>query len=325
MQPWGRELVATPLTPSVTVAIASVGRPDDLKQCIAALRLQTDTPDAIVVVAQSSDTATQAVAAEAALRTIIVTEPGLALALETAIRSTATDVIAFVDDDARALPDWVGRIRQAYVSDPNLGLFGGRDNVDGDRSSGGADLAVGRLTRGKIAGNHHLGKGVFRVAEHVKGANMSMRVAPARRVPLGRLVAGTGAQSRNEFVLSLGITSQGYGAAYDPRLQVDHFPAKRATGDERTSYTRERILVQRHNEALALSLYSSRSQTVAFVLRALLVGDQKCCGLTVAIIKIVRGEKSVLSKLGGTWRGVFSGLRAASRNRSSQYEDAAGE
>ncbi|SMQ58514.1 Glycosyltransferase involved in cell wall bisynthesis [Agreia sp. VKM Ac-1783] len=317
--------MATPSAPSVTVAIASVGRPDDLEACIAALRLQTDTPDEIVVVAQSSDAPTQAVATAAGLSTVIVTEPGLALALQTAIRSTSTDVIAFVDDDARALPDWVGRIRQAYGADPNLGLFGGRDNVDGDRISGHADLPVGRLTRGKIAGNHHLGKGAFRVAEHVKGANMSMRVAPARRVPLGRLVAGTGAQSRNEFVLSLGVTSQGYGAAYDPGLQVDHFPAKRATGDERTSYTRERIIVQRHNEALALSLYSSRSQTASYVLRALLVGDQKCCGLTVAIIKIARGEKAVLSKLGGTFGGVISGLRAASRNRSTRYEDASNE
>ncbi|CAD5991255.1 glycosyltransferase family 2 protein [Agreia sp. COWG] len=317
--------MATTSTPSVTVAIASVGRPDDLKECIAALRLQTDTPEEIVVVAQSSDAPTRAVASDAGLRTVVVAEPGLALALETAIRSVSTEVIAFVDDDARAMPDWVSRIRGAYASDPNLGLFGGRDNVDGDRTSGDADLAVGRLTRGKIAGNHHLGKGNFRVAEHVKGANMSMRVAPARRVPLGRLVAGTGAQSRNEFVLSLGVTSQGYGAAYDPRLQVDHFPAKRASGDERTSYTRERILVQRHNEALALSLYSSRSQTVSYVLRALLVGDQKCCGLTVAIIKIVRGEKSVLSKLGGTWTGVISGLRAASRERSRRYEDVSGE
>jgi hypothetical protein len=303
------------------VAIASVGRPDDLRGCIAALLLQTDAPDEILVVAQSSDTQTRAVAAEAALRTVIVTRPGLALALETAIRSVSTDVIAFIDDDARAMHDWVSRIRLAYASDPHLGLFGGRDNVDADRTSGSVGLPVGRLTRGKITGNHHLGKGVSRVAAHVKGANMSMRVAPSRRVPLGRLVAGTGAQSRNEFVLSLGVTSQGYSAAYDPGLQVDHFPAQRATGDERTSYTRERILVQRHNEALALALYSSRTQTAWYVLRALLVGDQRCCGLGVAVLKIARGEKSVLPKLEGTWRGVFSGLRAAGINRSSRYED----
>jgi hypothetical protein len=312
--------VATRPNPSVTVAIASVGRPDDLEASIAAIRLQTDIPDDIVVVAQSADAPTQAVAENAGVRTVLVSEPGLAFALETAIRAASTEVIAFVDDDARAMTDWVERIRKAYAADPNLGLFGGRDNVDADRSSGDHNLIVGRLTRGKIAGNHHLGKGTYRAAEHVKGANMSMRVAPAARVPLARLVAGTGAQSRNEFVLSLGITSQGYGAAYDPCLQVDHFPAKRATGDERTSYTRERILVQRHNEALALALYSSTLQTALYVLRALLVGDQKCCGLTVAVIKIARGEKSVLSKLTGTFQGVFSGLRAASTNRASRYE-----
>jgi glycosyltransferase involved in cell wall biosynthesis len=312
--------VSTRSDPTVTVAIASVGRPDDLKECIAALRLQVDAPDDILVVAQASDRPTQNVAVTAGVRVVVVDQPGLALALETAIGACETEVVAFVDDDARAFPDWVGRIRRAYASDPSLGLFGGRDNVDGDRTSGDGNLVVGRMTRGKIAGNHHLGKGSFRAAEHVKGANMSMRVGPARRIPLGRLVAGTGAQSRNEFVLSLGVTSQGYGAAYDPGLQVDHFPAKRATGDERTSYTRDRILVQRHNEALALSLYSSRSRTALYVMRALLVGDQKCCGVTVAVVKIARGEKAVASKLGGTWQGVFSGLRSAANNRARRYK-----
>src|SRR5690606_10167031 len=131
--------------------------------CIAE---QSDLPDECLVIAQQQDRATQDVAIERGVRLVLVDKPGLAYAIESGVAAATTEVIAFVDDDAEAFPDWTERIRAAYAENPKLGLFGGRDNVDADRTSGDEGLIVGRVRRGKIIGNHHLGKGPAREVDH---------------------------------------------------------------------------------------------------------------------------------------------------------------
>jgi glycosyltransferase involved in cell wall biosynthesis len=144
---------------TVTVAIASVGRPAALTNALRHVSEQLDQPDEVVVVAQRQDAATQEAASSAGARVVVVDRPGLAHAVETAIENAHSDVVSFVDDDAEALPDWVERIRDAFQSDRRLGVLGGRDNVHGDRTAGSASLVVGTLRRGRLIGNHHLGKG----------------------------------------------------------------------------------------------------------------------------------------------------------------------
>ena len=300
---------------TVTVAIASVGRPDALSNALRHVSAQLDRPDEVIVVAQRQDVATQEAASAAGARVVVVEAPGLALAVETAIANAHSDVVSFVDDDAEALPDWVERIRDAFGSDRRLGVLGGRDNVHGDREAGSASLVVGALRRGRLIGNHHLGKGTRRPAHHVKGANMSVRAAPARNVALADLVTGEGAQSGNEVILSLGILSQGFTGAYDPRIQVDHFPAARAVGDERTLYTRERTRIMRYNEAVAVALYESSGRRLAFLVRGLLVGNRICCGLGLFVLLSFRGDSRAGERMLGSVTGLLKGFHAARLHR----------
>lgn len=308
------------VTVTVTVAIASVGRPAALSNALGHVAAQLDSPDEVMVIAQRQDVATQETATAAGARVVIVDKPGLAHAVETAVSNAGCDVVSFVDDDAEALPDWVQRIRETFAGDDALGVLGGRDNVHGDRDSGDESLLVGTLRRGRFVGNHHLGRGARRKAHHVKGANMSVRTEPARNVPLTDLVTGAGAQSGNEVVLSLGILSQGYSGAYDPRIQVDHHPAARASGDERTLYTRDRTFIMRYNQAVAVALYQPRVVQLAFLIRGLALGDRICCGLALFLLLTLRGDVNAQARMAGSLDGLVQGFRAARRLRRDKRD-----
>ncbi len=217
----------------VTVAVCSVGRPRELQNSLAAIDRQTRRPDSTLVVARHDDDATIMAARQAGVQVTVVQSEGLALAVQTAICAAAPGVIAFVDDDAVATDDWLQRLI-SHFDDPAVGAVGGRGNVDGDSQAGGEALAVGLMTRtGRVTGNHHLGHGPPRPSDTVKGANMAVRRDVALRIPLALLVRGTGAQYRNELVLTSAIRRQGLRVVYDPAAQVDHFPAARSDGDGR--------------------------------------------------------------------------------------------
>jgi glycosyltransferase involved in cell wall biosynthesis len=307
-------------TVTVTVAIASVGRPAALRTALSYVAAQLDEPDEVMVIAQRQDLATQETASAAGARVVIVEKAGLAQAIETAVANATCDIVSFVDDDAEALPDWVQRIRETFAGDDALGVLGGRDNVHGDRDSGDESLLVGALRRGRFIGNHHLGKGTRRSAHHVKGANMSVRASPARNVPLAGLVTGGGAQSGNEVILSLGILSQGYSGAYDPRIQVDHHPAARASGDERTLYTRERTYIMRYNQAVAVALYRPRVVQLAFFLRGLALGDRICCGVALFVLMSIKGDTNARARMTGSLDGLVQGFRGARRFRRAERD-----
>ena len=169
-----------------TVAITSLNRPDELEKCLQAVAAMDRMPDNLLVALHREDHASTEVASAAGADVFYVEAPGLAVAVEAAIRHATNDVVCFVDDDARPHPDWLDRIANHFESDEKLGFLGGRDNVDGDCESGAESLLVGRITAtGKVVGNHHLGKGESRRADLLKGANMSVRRTPAVNIPLG--------------------------------------------------------------------------------------------------------------------------------------------
>ena len=300
---------------TVTVAVASVGRPQRLARSLDFIARQDDSPDGFIVISQERDFETQAVAQAEGAQLVVVRRPGAAHAIQQGIAAASTEVISFIDDDAEAHPDWVRRIRTTFDADSRLGLLGGRDNVDGDRDAGNSALPVGVVRRGRVIGNHHLGKGEARAAHHVKGANMSLRVSPARNIDVAGLVRGEGAQTAFELILSLGILRQGFSGRYDPRVQVDHFPAPRAKGDERTRHTFERTAIMKHNEATAVALYLPRHQVVVYVLRSLLRGDRICCGALTLVYLRLGGDTSAAQRFRASLVGLRSGLRTARVSR----------
>lgn len=305
-----------------TAVVCSVSRPGELRRSLQALNEQERVPDDIVVVAQSWDAETITVARDCGARVTEVGAPGLALAVESAILSVESGIVAFVDDDARAHPDWSRRIEAAFLADPNLGAVGGRDNVDGDDRSGTSSLRVGLITStGRIIGNHHLGKGTIRPAATVKGANMAVLAEAASESGLSRLVHGSGAQYRNEFILTAIVRRRGYGVAYDPRIQVDHYPARRLSGDDRQLFSPDRIRLNVTNELIGLAIAEPATVRVAYVLRMATIGTRLHPGLAHLIVGTARGSGGIWNRTRATWATL---RRAPSLTRNARRLVAAG-
>lgn len=62
-------------------------------------------------------------------------ERGLSGARNSGVLATQTDIVAFLDDDARPLPGWVAAYRARFTSDPAIAAVGGaiRPSFDGGR------------------------------------------------------------------------------------------------------------------------------------------------------------------------------------------------
>ncbi|MDA8259959.1 MAG: glycosyltransferase [Betaproteobacteria bacterium] len=232
----------------VNVLVPSYRRPDDLRRCLKALCDQHLAPVQVVVVARDVDEPTHWVAKAFAdrlpLTIVTVTQPGQVHALNAGLDATDGDVVAITDDDAAPRPDWLARIAAHFAADPDLGGLGGRDWVhqpDGLLEDG-SRRRVGKVQWfGRIVGNHHLGAGVPRAVDMLKGANMSYRRRAIAELRFDARLRGQGAQIHNDMAFSMAVRRLGWKLVYDPAVAVDHYPAPRADIDQRGVFHPEAI------------------------------------------------------------------------------------
>ena len=120
-----RQSVA-PSTLTVVICAYTLERWDDIRAAVASLRTQTRPADQVVLVADHNDELL-ARAREAFPDVLCLANEetrGLSGARNTGVRAATGDVVAFLDDDAAAEPDWVARMLEAYA-DPHVAGVGG--------------------------------------------------------------------------------------------------------------------------------------------------------------------------------------------------------
>jgi GT2 family glycosyltransferase len=115
------------LTLSVIVCAYTLDRWEDIRRAVASLHAQQLFPDEILLVTDHNEALHARAEAElSGVRVIANAEPrGLSGARNTGIREANGDVVAFLDDDAAAEPDWTVRLLAAY-QDPAVMAVGGR-------------------------------------------------------------------------------------------------------------------------------------------------------------------------------------------------------
>ncbi len=304
---------------TATVLVSSYARPDDLRRCLEGLTRSRRAPEAVVVVSSADDGATTAVAEgfrdRLPLRVVIRTRPGLAAAYEEGFAAARTDVVAVLDDDAVARPDWLERVVATFERRPDVGGLGGRDCLHGDEAQTVPPSRVGRVTLlGKLLGNHHLGAGDEPFAiDHLKGVNMAFRTDAVRGLPLGELVVGTGAQHGNELFTSWWVTRRGYRILFDPAVKVDHHVAARPPDDLRAVVSLGRITDDVHNQVKAAVGLGSPRTAWAVALRSVLVGSRAHPAVVVGLLEAPRrgpatAARQVAASLAGAGRGLADGL-----------------
>jgi GT2 family glycosyltransferase len=114
--------------PSISVAICTRDRPEDLAACLASIAALSMPPHEVLIVDNAP--ATQATAKLVAqrfpqFRYICESVPGLDHARNRAIREATGEVIAYTDDDVVVEADWTAALAAAFAADPAVGLITG--------------------------------------------------------------------------------------------------------------------------------------------------------------------------------------------------------
>jgi GT2 family glycosyltransferase len=208
------------------------------------------------------------------------------------------DIVAYVDDDAYADPEWAGQILEAY-SDEKIGGVGGQalNNVAGERTRVGP---VGRLTPwGDVVGN--FGTDIERTVnvDHLIGCNMSFRRDLLQELggfsefyPNGRC------STFEELDLCMRLANLGYLIVYTSKASVFHEGAPRrigARGDINYIFgaTRNLLTILVRNRGvfspivarfIALSFWRSLSLFAFDCLRAILRFGAAACGIGAALL-----------------------------------------
>ncbi|MEJ8279848.1 glycosyltransferase family 2 protein [Pseudonocardia spirodelae] len=220
----------------LTVVVATRGRPESVRRCLAAV-LAGDHPAVTVLVVDNDppDERTRDVVRECAdPRVRYVREPrrGVSVGRNRGLAEAATAIVAFTDDDTEPDPRWASRIAGAFAEDPGLSALSGpvlaaRLETAEERA---ADVALawnkGFLPRRFRLDDPPADSPVFPFSPGLFGigANMAVRAAPVRALGGFDEALGPGRPTRGgeDIELLVRIVLDGGTLAYLPSAWVWH-------------------------------------------------------------------------------------------------------
>ncbi len=244
---------------SVVVCCYTDQRWDDLCAAIDSVRAQTSASDELIVAVDHAPALAERLRARGEVDGVTIVESdgprGLSGARNTGIAAARGDIVAFLDDDAVAAPDWLDELCLPYRN-PGVAGVGGRvvPRWDGPRPAWFPpefEWVVGCTYEG------HPGEGPVR---NVIGANMSFRRAVFDRVggfddKVGRIAAHPSGCEETELCIRVGQKIPGSIVWYAPSAVVHH----RVGGERATfAYFRARCLAEGGSKQRVARLVGSR-------------------------------------------------------------------
>lgn len=198
---------------AVTVLVATRNRPVQLSAALAAIAAAVPAGTDVLVVDSAGDTvATREVATAAGVRYVRAERPGLSVARNLGVRSTAAAIIAFTDDDCRPRRGWLDALTVPFA-DPAVGFVTGQVMGTGTGTAAdvvGIDVGCWRWPDDPLA----MGS----------GANMAIRAAVLEEVGGFDPTIGAGAPipSAEDHELFLRALHAGWEGRHAPGSVVDH-------------------------------------------------------------------------------------------------------
>ncbi|MGT2426083.1 glycosyltransferase [Amnibacterium kyonggiense] len=183
-----------------------------LRRCLAAITVQQDAPDEVVVVDNASGDGSAALAERWGARVVREQRIGIAAAAAAGYDAAAGELILRLDADSRPPADWVGRIRRRFAADPALDALTGP----------GAFTAVPAAVRGPLTDWYwrtyfdRIGRRVG--ATPLFGSNLALR-AEAWRAVAGA-VHRADPEIHDDLDMTVHLVAAGRCIAFDPQLVV---------------------------------------------------------------------------------------------------------
>lgn len=227
-----------PSFPSLTVAICTKDRPENVARCLdSLLKLQQSESEAsprfeILVVdnAPSDDQTKEIVAALSTVQYAREPKPGLDFARNRALQAATTDLLAFLDDDVVVDRQWLNGLVAAWSENPDAGAFTGlvlpyeleTDSQILFERRGGFRRGFEKIRYGQVLpGNplHPCGAGIF-------GAGCNMTFRREVLLQLGgfdeALDTGAPLPGGGDLDIFYRVIRAGYPLIYEPQYLVYH-------------------------------------------------------------------------------------------------------
>jgi GT2 family glycosyltransferase len=226
-------IAGEPPTVSVVICCYTMERWDRLLDVIDSVRAQTLVPQEVLVVVDHNEDLYDRLLSIVDDVTLVKSRGpiGLSGARNTGVGLANSEILAFLDDDAEAAPEWLERL-VAFYDDPDVLAVGGR--VEPVWEAGRPGYFGEELDW--IVGCSH--RGMPKVASEVRnviGANMSFRLEVLRQVggfnlALGRQGSKPLGCEETEICIRSRIGTPGSRIVYEPAALVrHHVPAHRGT------------------------------------------------------------------------------------------------
>jgi glucosyl-dolichyl phosphate glucuronosyltransferase len=279
-----------PKQPTLSVVICTYNRYSTLKLAIESILSQDTKQYAIelIVVDNSPDQAAanlfgEQYKLEQKLRYILEPAAGLSKARNTGVFKSQSKIVAFIDDDAIAMPGWALAVINAYEKLwPKVGMVGGRVNL---RWPTVKPKWIGNKIIGYL-GHCDLGDYCreIRKDEWLVGCNISfdreaLLAAGGFRIDLGRNGGSNNLLSNEELEVTKKIRASGKTIIFEPAAYVEHVvdssrvsqrwfrkrAAWQAVSDFMSASADVETLVMSSSSRMSrLSRISSRSECVGF-------------------------------------------------------------
>lgn len=114
-----RKEVAVPVSNKISVVIVTHNRNKDCREVVNSVLMQKEPPYEIIVIDDASSDPFQLKNSKVKIIRNI-SELGLAASRNIGIQMSTGNIVAFIDDDALAPPDWVEKLQKAFTDDVDI-------------------------------------------------------------------------------------------------------------------------------------------------------------------------------------------------------------
>ena len=229
-----------------------------------------------------------------AVELIKISQPGFLPPIQAGINAAQCEIVAFIDDDAEAYPDWLEQIERCYA-DPSVGGVGGRvvNVFDGQERKYEPAKVFGKFHwYGRIEGNLYKdGAGELPIeVDCFMGGNMSYRKAILNKISVD-MNLNNAVAANYEIDLGLQAKEMGYRLLYAPMAKVNHFSAGH-TGDSPRKDTKETFYWLNFNRGYLVAKHVYGVRLFCVLIYEFFIGQFMTWGLLSALWFVMKHRKN---------------------------------
>ena len=294
---------------TIAVIIASYQRAEDLRRCLKALGPQLEPGDQLITVTRPADKESRDMlnSLDVPVTSVDVLVPGVIHAENAGLAASWSDLVAFIDDDGVAPPDWLARIRTHFTQGMDLGAVCGPvlPVIDGEVLRRPTGVWGRVLWHGCHIGNTDRIPERLTECDIVRGCNMAFR-----RKLIARFDTRLLGYWRFEDDAALTVKAQNYRVICDPELAVLHYLAPIRVEFSRSVSPQDAYCLN-HNNTYVLGKHFSVLRRIAFVIYTFAIGDEQSLGIVRLLSRLAqRRDRESVQFAVASLAGKIAGLRS---------------